>query len=64
MPISAPFDGEYGKKNIFAGFPCVIGANDVEKIMEYELPANEKAAFKEYCDTIRAIIARVAKLLK
>ncbi len=64
MPVSAPFDGEYGEKDIFAGIPCVIGANGVEKVMEYELPNDEKAEFKECCDTIRANIARAAKLLK
>ena len=63
MAASVPFDGEYGETGIFCGCPAVIGANGVEQVMEYNLPADEKAEFKKCCDTIRANIAKAEKLL-
>lgn len=64
MPASVEFTGEYGESGIFCGCPAVIGANGVEQVMEYELPADELAEFKECCATIRANIGRAAALLK
>ncbi len=64
MPASVEFTGEYGESGIFCGCPAVIGANGVVQVMEYELPADELAEFKECCATIRANIGRAAALLK
>lgn len=64
MPASVEFTGEYGESGIFCGCPAVIGANGIEQVMEYELPADELAEFKECCATIRANIGRAAALLK
>ena len=38
--------------------PAVIGANGVEKVMEYNLTEEELARFKACCATIRANIAK------
>ena len=54
MPASAELDGEYGEKGLFAGVPCVIGANGVEQIVELPLTAEEQAQFHACCDGIRA----------
>jgi malate dehydrogenase len=43
-PASVYLDGEYGYKNIFLGVPVIIGKNGVEKIIELDLSAEEKAA--------------------
>ena len=64
MAASVELDGQYGEKGIFAGCPAVLGANGVEEVMEYNLPAEELAEFKECCAKIRANIAKADKLLK
>jgi malate dehydrogenase len=44
LTVAAKVNGEYGEKDIYAGVPCVIGAAGVEKIIELDLTADEKAA--------------------
>lgn len=58
LPCSAPLDGEYGESGIFCGVPAVIGANGVEKVIEYNLTEEEMTRFKACCATIRANIAK------
>lgn len=52
MPASAELSGEYGESGLFAGVPCVIGANGVEQVVELPLDAEEKAKFHECCEGI------------
>ncbi len=53
MPASFELDGEYGEKGLFAGVPCLIGKNGVEKVIELPLTAEEQATFHECCEGIR-----------
>ena len=53
MPASAELCGEYGEEGLFAGVPCVIGANGVEEVVELPLTDEEKATFHACCDGIR-----------
>jgi len=46
-------DGEYGQKDICMGVPVVIGKNGWEKIVEFELNEEEKAAFNKSADAVR-----------
>lgn len=54
MPASAELCGEYGESGLFAGVPCVLGANGMEQIVELPLTAEEQAQFHACCDGIRA----------
>ena len=45
--------GEYGESGLFAGVPCVIGANGVEQVVELPLTPEEKATFHQCCEGIR-----------
>ena len=45
MPASAELCGEYGESGLFAGVPCVLGANGVEQVVELPLTDEEKATF-------------------
>ena len=60
MPASAELDGEYGEKGVFAGVPCLLGADGVEKIMELPLTAEDLAKFHECCGSIRKNIELAA----
>lgn len=53
FPCSVYLDGEYGQKDICIGVPVSVGANGVEKIIEYSLSADEQAAFNTSADAVR-----------
>jgi len=48
-------NGEYGQKDICLGVPVVIGKNGWEKIVEFELNEEEKAAFAKSADAVRSM---------
>ncbi len=45
ITCSALLEGEYGEKDLCIGVPCILGKNGIEKIVEIELNAEEKALF-------------------
>ncbi|MBI2408926.1 MAG: malate dehydrogenase [Gemmatimonadetes bacterium] len=53
LPCSAWLDGEYGMKGLFLGVPCKLGRNGIEKIVEIDLSADEKAALAKSADAVR-----------
>ncbi len=53
IPASFELDGEYGEKGLFAGVPCLIGKNGVERVIELPLTEEEQRRFHECCDGIR-----------
>lgn len=46
-------NGEYGQKDICLGVPVVIGKKGWEKILTFDLNAEEKAAFSKSADAVR-----------
>lgn len=46
-------DGEYGMKDITIGVPVIIGKNGIERIVELELNADEKAKLAASEDAVR-----------
>ena len=53
LPCAAWLDGEYGMKGLFLGVPCKLGRNGLEKIIEVELTADERAALTKSADAVR-----------
>ncbi|MEG0032788.1 MAG: malate dehydrogenase [Mucinivorans sp.] len=53
IPSCCYLDGEYGQKDICIGVPAVIGRGGVEKILEIDLTADEKAAFEKSATAVR-----------
>ena len=45
LPVCVKLEGEYGVKGLFAGVPCILGKNGIEKVVELDLTDEEKAAF-------------------
>ncbi len=43
FPVCVQLDGEYGIDNCYLGVPVVLGKNGIEKIIELDLNAEEKA---------------------
>ena len=44
IPCASLCQGEFGVDGYFIGVPTVIGANGVERILEFELQNHEKEA--------------------
>lgn len=53
IPSCVALDGEYGQSDICIGVPAIIGRNGVEKIVELELTADEKALFEQSAAAVR-----------
>lgn len=62
MPASAELCGEYGESGLFAGVPCVLGANGVEQVVELPLTAEERAQFHACCEGIRKNMEHLKEL--
>ena len=56
LPAAAYLEGEYGYQDLYLGVPVVIGAGGVEKIVEIELSAAEKAMLKTSADSVQKVV--------
>jgi malate dehydrogenase len=48
-------NGEYGQKDICLGVPVIIGKNGWEKIIDFDLNADEQIAFNKSADAVRSM---------
>jgi len=62
LPAAAKLNGEYGLSDIYVGVPVVIGANGVEKIIEYTLNEAERKEFDNSVGAVRTLVDIVKKL--
>lgn len=56
LPVAAYLNGQYGVKGLYVGVPCVLGSKGVERIVEIELNAEEKAGFEKSVGSVRTLI--------
>jgi malate dehydrogenase len=59
LPCAAWLQGEYGMKDLFLGVPCKLGRRGLEKVIEVELTADEKAALQKSADAVRGPMAAI-----
>jgi malate dehydrogenase len=57
LPSIAYLEGEYGYDGIYLGVPTILGGNGIEKIIELELTAEEKAALDKSAQAVRSVLA-------
>jgi malate dehydrogenase len=57
LPAIAYLEGEYGYKGIYFGVPVILGGNGIEKVIELELTADEKAALDKSAESVRSVMA-------
>src|SRR5690606_5360367 len=57
LPCSAFLEGEFGLTGQFLGVPCKLGRNGLEKVIEVELDADEKAALMKSAEAVRETMA-------
>src|SRR6478735_5283298 len=64
FPVCMKLDGEYGIKDCYLGVPVVLGKNGVEKIIELDLNAQEKAMLESSRAAVREVMDVLGKLPK
>jgi malate dehydrogenase len=62
LPCAVWLNGEYGIKNLYVGVPVVIGAKGVERIVELELNAAERARFDKSAASVKALVDACMKI--
>ena len=56
LPCAAYLNGQYGVSGIYVGVPVILGAGGVEKIVEIELNADEKAMFDHSVKSVKELV--------
>lgn len=60
LPVAAQLNGEYGVNDLYIGVPAIIGQNGVEKIVEIELNAAEKAEFDHSVNAVKTLVESIS----
>ena len=56
LPCAALLEGEYGIDGIYMGVPVILGAGGVERVVELDLTADEKALLDKSADAVRELV--------
>ena len=59
LPCAAYCEAEYGVGGYFVGVPCMLGGNGVEKVIEVDLNASERAMFDASVRHVKELVASV-----
>lgn len=62
IACAAYLTGEYGYDGIYMGVPIIISGKGLERVVEIELDADEKAALAKSADAVRELIEAASKL--
>lgn len=62
LPCAAWLTGQYGVNNMYVGVPTLIGAGGIEKIVELDLTADEKALFDASTEAVTKLITQAQAL--
>ncbi len=53
LPCAAWLEGEYGMSGLYLGVPCKLGRKGLERVIEVELTAEERAALEKSAEAVR-----------
>ena len=59
LTVSAVLEGEYGLSGVSLGVPCIVGRSGVARVLEAELPPDERSALEQSAAKLRAVIERI-----
>lgn len=60
LPAIAFLEGEYGYDELYLGVPTILGGSGIEKIIELDLTAEEKAALDQSAEAVRNVMEILA----
>ncbi|WP_322169989.1 L-lactate dehydrogenase [Acutalibacter caecimuris] len=49
LTVSARLRGEYGQRDVYAGVPCIVNGNGVDRVLELRLTEEEQEKFRASC---------------
>ena len=52
LTVSARIRGEYGRRGLYAGVPCIVNRNGVDRVLELNLTQEEEEKFSASCDIL------------
>lgn len=53
LTVSAMLKGEYGESDVFAGIPCIVNGNGIQRVLSLSLTNEEQDQFHASCETLR-----------
>ena len=56
LTASAYLTGQFGVFGYYVGVPCVIGADGIEQIVEFELTPEEKSMFETSVASVKELV--------
>ncbi len=56
LPAAAHLTGQYGVSDMYVGVPALIGAGGVERVVEIEFDAGERAMFEKSVAAVRTLV--------
>ena len=56
LPCAVYLQGEYGLHDLFVGVPAVLGRKGMEKVVELDLSAEEKAALQKSAEAVHELV--------
>ena len=59
LPCAAWLEGEYGLSGLYCGVPCTLGKGGLERILEVELTAAERAALEQSAGAVKETMKAV-----
>lgn len=62
LPTCAYLQGEFGVDGYYVGVPTVLGSSGVERVVEFSLDAEEKAALDNSVNAVKGLIADMDRL--
>jgi len=62
LPTCAFLNGEFGVQGYYVGVPAVLGANGIERIIEFKLDAEEKAALDNSVNAVKELVEAMTRL--
>lgn len=62
LPTCAFLNGEFGVQGYYVGVPAVLGANGVERIIQFKLDAEEQAALDNSVKAVKELVEAMTRL--
>ncbi|MDY0261603.1 malate dehydrogenase [Syntrophotalea acetylenica] len=56
LPVCAMLDGQFGVSGYYVGVPCILGVEGVERIIEFELTADERRLLDHSVGEVRKLV--------
>ena len=64
VPAAAYMEGQYGLNDMFFGVPTMLGRNGIEKVLQYDLDAEEQAAIAKSAAAVQDTLSALRNIVK